>query len=190
MDLDSVKSGLKRLFLSRVSIHRAVLPEGPRRVAVSSADRSVEVHPLRSPVKLTVSRCAQWRGLRAKGKKLDLFISPPKARGGKTSLSFDVSVGTIDLRIERTEARSGLAVIARMPSSRRNRVHWLRGDRRKDLIAVYYPIIKDCLVKSVLEKESGDLYIWYNSSCQGSSSQMLCLVSDPGKRPPLAWKWI
>ncbi|MCF4150644.1 hypothetical protein L2W58_02405 [Dethiosulfovibrio sp. F2B] len=190
MDFDSVKNGLRRLFLSRVSIHKAILSEGSRRVAVSSATRSVDVHPLRSPVKLTVSRCAQWRGLRAKGKKLDLFISPPKARGGKTSLSFDVSVETISLRSDRAETRNGLAVIARMPLIRRNRVHWLRGDRRKDLMAVYYPIIKDSLLKSALEKESGDLYIWYNSSCQGRSSRMLCLVSDPGKRPPLAWKWI
>lgn len=194
MSFSSIKEGLRRFFLGKVVISGLSFPAGigSHPVIVRSSRREVPVFSVRSSVKVAEARCARWNGMKVEGQVFDLFISPPSAKNGLPSMGGNVSVKTKGalFSIASTGTTNGLSLMSRLPQTRRNMVSSITDKtRHRDVIALFYPVIKECVVKSALEKESGSLYVWYNPSCQGSP-HILCLVSDPGKRPPLSWKWL
>lgn len=194
MAFSSIKEGLKRFFWGKVLVSGFAFPleTGARPLAVCSSRREISVFPVRSAVRVAEARCAEWNGMKARGRVLDLFISPPKIEGGPVGIGGSrppQARGALFSKA-RSTVRDGEALISRLPQVRRNMASsWSDKTGQKNVIALFYPVIKEGVVKSALEKESGSLYVWYNPSCQGAS-HILCLVSDPGKRPPLSWKWL
>lgn len=189
--MGSIRNTLKRFFLGRVSVRKVQIPEVSRGdLPVLSHRRGAEVFRLRSDVSVAEARFANWnRGL-AKGHRLDLFISPPKAKGSALFLDFKADVSGGRTLTKKVRSHDGIKSMSSLPQRRRNLASYISDSKRKkEIMALFYPIIKECVVKSALEKESGWLYVWYNPSCYGPP-HMLCLVPDPGKRPPLAWRWL
>ncbi|SMG29716.1 hypothetical protein [Dethiosulfovibrio salsuginis] len=189
MDIRSVKEGLKRLFLGRVSVKALTLSmESKDNLEINSLRRSVDVHRLRSSVSVAKANFASWNQGVAKGHRLELFISPPKAKGRCLSLSCKV-LGRKEPK-RRVKVSRYIKRISSLPQMRQNLASYISDkEKKKGVLALFYPVIEECVVKSALEKESGSLYVWYNPSCNGPP-KVLCLVPEPGKRPPLGWRWL
>lgn len=189
--MGSIREKIKRFFLGKVSVKSLpVFMSGRSSLGVYSCSRRVPVSSLQTKVTVAKARFATWKKEVAKGHKFDLFISPPKAKGFSLSLDFrsKVSGGSVDS--VKVKAHGDLKRVSALPQKRPNLSAYISDKKRKkEVLALFYPLIKECVVKSALEKESGALYVWYNPSCYGSP-RVLCLVPDPGKRPPLAWKWL
>lgn len=189
--MGSIKDSIKRFFLGRVSVKKIHIPiaEG-RDLSILSHRKMTEVFRLRSDVSVANARFATWnRGL-TKGHRFDLFICPPKAKGSTLFLDFKASVSGGRIMTTKIRPHEGIKSISSLPQRRHNLASYISDKKRKkEIMALFYPVIKECVIKSALEKESGWLYVWYNPSCYGSP-HMLCLVPDPGKRPPLAWRWL
>ncbi len=190
MDLHSLREKLRRLFWGRIRVHRLVPGHDRDNLVVIYALRKAQVHSLRSPVTVDASRCLQWKRMLPQGQRFDLFISPPPTQGGRMTLSIQTQVTQGLSLSSHVSVRDDLKKIMIFPQRRVNRIPFLKDRRPKDIMALYYPIVKECLSRTTLEKESGALFIWYNPSCRERSSRILCLVPDPGKRPPLMWKWL
>ncbi len=189
--MGSIREGIKRFFLGRVSVRGIGIPLVDRQdLEILSHRRFTEVFKLRPDVSVAEARFATWNSGLAKGHRLDLFISPPKAKGNSLLLDFKAHVSGGKVVSTKVKTRNGIKSISSLPQRRLNLASYTSDKkRRKEILALFYPVIKECVVKSALEKESGWLYVWYNPSCYGSP-HMLCLVPDPGKRPPLAWRWL
>lgn len=189
--MGSIKESIKRFFLGKVSVKGIEIPMVERKsLEIFSHRRSTEVFKLRADVSVAEARFATWNSGLAKGHRFDLFISPPKAKGSSLLLDFKAQVSGGKVVSTKVQPQNGIKSISSLPQRRRNLASYTSDKkRRKEILALFYPVIKECVVKSALEKESGWLYVWYNPSCYGSP-HMLCLVPDPGKRPPLAWRWL
>ncbi len=187
MDIKSVKEGLRRLFLGRVSVKALPLWSDREDFSVRSAKRTVQVLRLRPPVSVAKAHFTAWNRGTAKGHRLELFISPPKAKG--RSLALDCKVFGRKGFNRKVKVSRYIKRISSLPQMRPNLVSYVDKEKKKGIMALFYPVIEECVIKSALEKESGSLYVWYNPSCNGPP-KVLCLVPDPGKRPPLAWRWL
>lgn len=188
VDFADIKEKARRFFLGRTGVY--TISAGVKKLNVNSVKRTVSTSPVRTEVSVLDSHIVNWSREPAKGQRLDLFISSPQVRGGILPFFEMIKPGKLPLLSRQVQVHEAKEDMLKIPQTRSNRAATLPDKfKKKGIIAFFYPLIQDCVVKSVLEKESGTLHVWYNQNCRKKRGQVLCLVSDVGKSPPLSWRW-
>jgi hypothetical protein len=196
--IDKIGRKLKRVFLGRIVVHElgALRRETP--CLVSTHFRELGVKPLRIEPRVMSALFAEWGKSRAK--------SAGSVLGGHAVKNFKVSGFSLDASRElgvkrckfnikaRARARRAAALMNGLPSARRNRVSFIKNPPKMEnstLLAVYTPIFQEKVVKSALDKASGNLLFWYdNKRIKMGEKYHLLLLRVFGGEKPLKWLWL
>jgi hypothetical protein len=94
----------------------------------------------------------------------------------------------------RAAAKRGMGRITKTPITRRNRINFLKSPpkfERSTLLALYSPLFQEKIVKSALDKSSGNLLFWYdNERVKAGEKYHLLLLRVFGGEEPLKWLWL
>lgn len=184
------KEVLLRLFLGRVKVRH--LQSNSKMFQVFSLYRSIPIHKILSEVHVsTLSLLENGTQHEPYVSTLSLLKNDVQVHSVVLS-SFLTRVHSFKTRMNKVTIKSGIQIMRALPQTRENRSssHLLKP--RKDghaFLALFSPIIEKALVKSVLNKETGTLLIWYNSQSRSFFSQSLVLFSRLGKNGGLVWEW-
>jgi len=193
--LEEIRENLSRLFAGRIRVRS--LPSRWAKVASLTPVRrdtiNVERLDNRQNTPVMRSLAAEWRHIHPRRMNLALAgsvkirsapleVHPPLTKG---SLSFGISP-TIKNATERMKF---------LPQVRGNRVRYLKERpfvEGSGLIALFSPIIKDALLREVLERERGVLFIWYDVSSDAALPYMLALFRrlDVSQGDIFSWRWL
>jgi hypothetical protein len=204
VDLDRLREGFARLFLGRVNVRSHLPARGG--AEPKSLKRTVAVLPLRPPRRVlgTVLYGASMES-KISGSTLPL----PETTGRASPQKVSLSVRSPDVFGWRSEAfarkplgritplgvlaKKGLKKAAGLPQERENRLFFARGSfpsREGEIpLAFFFPVIRDGVAKSILNKEKGTLLLWYNSYSRAFSSRGLLLVRLLRQGGGLEWRW-
>ena len=193
--LEEIGESLSRLFAGRVRV-RSLPPHRARVASLPPVRRgpiNIEHLDSRQNAPVMGSLASEWRYIRphrmnlalagsVKIRSAPLEVRPPLTKG---SLSFGISP-TIKDATER---------IRFLPQVRGNRVRYLKEKpfvEGSGLIALFSPIIKDALLREVLERERGVLLIWYDISSDAVLPYMLALFRrlDAPQGDIFSWRWL
>lgn len=192
--LDSIAQKLSRLFLGRICVRRVELLREQKTTAISSHHRIIEVTPVRTQPRVDAARFIQWRDTKAKsagsllGKlgKIKVKKRVFRLKGG--------TMGRVSLGFKRAgRVRNGLMKIANLPIYRKNRLNFIKNPPKIDratILALFSPIIGDRVARTILDKSSGNLLVWYQKKRIGGQPQQLLLVRVFGAKEPLQWIWL
>jgi hypothetical protein len=204
---EEVRTFLNRLFLGKVTVRSFLL--SARRVTIRSSEREIEIHLLRSPQRVLgtvlygTAMSASTKGFLLKETAFGGIRE--HVRGGKESFNRTVvakgwrifrdrSVFQRHLPVLSVRIQKNIRGISSLPVELHSRLPWFR--RRpgfpaagEALLALYFPLMEDGVKKSVLNKESGSLLVWYNP-LRARKSRGLLLVRNFSLGGGLEWKWI
>jgi hypothetical protein len=94
----------------------------------------------------------------------------------------------------RAYARHAMVRMNKTPSQRNNRINFLKNPpkiERATLLALYTPIYQGKVIKSALDKSSGNLLFWYdNKRVKMGEKYHLLLLRVFGGEEPLKWVWL
>jgi len=205
VDLDRLRENIARLFLGRISVRSWHSERGG--VEPRSLKRNGAVHPLRPPRRAlgTVLYGASMEsrisgGLlplrettqKARPGKKALTILPPAVYGWKRAEGAEKTPGKVE-PLKTVPVNNGLRLVSGLPQERESRLPYVRGKilplEGEILLAFYYPVIRDGVAKSILNKERGTLLVWYNPYSRAFSSRGLLLVRSLRQGGGLEWRW-
>ncbi|MDR0615548.1 MAG: hypothetical protein LBG29_01970 [Synergistaceae bacterium] len=158
----------------------------------------VEINPMRAEPRVQAALFAKWKGMRAVsagdlicGRLAENF----KVRSINLAVFREKSIRRYRLNIkERAAARRAMGKIAKTPITRRNRLHFVKSlpkFERASVLALYSPIFQEKVVKSALDKGSGNLLFWYdNDRPKTGERHHLLLLRVFGGGAPLKWVWL
>jgi hypothetical protein len=189
---------LSRIFLGRIvvrslgDIHRA------KPARVDTHFRAVEVKPLRTESRVSAAMFVRWKKTRAKTAGLLFGGQLPKnlkTEGMSFAATRKLEVKRWKFTLKRRAApRHAMPLIHRTPSTRRNRASYLKKPpkfERATLLALYSPIFQEKVMKSALDKASGNLLFWYdNKRVKMGEKSHLLLLRVFGEAEPLKWLWL
>ena len=207
MATDKIRSLLARIFLSKVSV-RTLAPAKIAAAILSLRRNSpVVTFPLLTPPEvLPISPGERKHGVVVhRGNKKFGKISVQGGTGtmlsgrnpgvhghllGRKRLSPPGRIVLLKVVLRKNRERAAALPQERISrlSQLKNRPAGLKGDEIP--LALYYPVLKENLEKSILNRESGTLLLWYNSSVRVSSSRALVLLRRLGREGGLEWRWI
>jgi hypothetical protein len=193
--LEEIGESLSRLFAGRVRVRS--LPSRRAKIASLAPVRrdtiNVERLDNRQNTPVMRSLAAEWRHIyprrmilalagSVKIRSVPLRVRPPLVKG---VLVFGIGP-TVNDATER---------IKLLPQVRGNRVRYLKERpfvEGSGLIALFSPIIKDALLREVLERERGVLFVWYDVSSDAALPYMLALFRrlDASQGDIFSWRWL
>jgi hypothetical protein len=204
---DDIRNFLRRLFLGKVTVRSHIL--GGRSIEVRSSEKKIEIRFLRSPERVLgtvlfgASMYASVKGFLPAETTFGALRE--NVRGGTVSFGSRLSVKGWKIIRDRSvfqrtvpvlsvHMQKGISRISSLPVELHNRLQWFR--RRpvssvagEALLALYFPIMEDGVKKSVLNKESGSLLVWYNP-LRARKTRGLLLVRNFSLGRGLEWRWI
>ena len=193
-----IRRNLSRIFLGRIIVRQL---DGLRRDTPAKTDthfRGVDVKPMRAEPRVNSALVAEWRNTRAKSAG-SLMGYKSFTRLGVEGISLGgvrkPGVKKYKLNIKhRASARHAMGRINKTPSQRRNRVNFLKNPPKMGhatLLALFSPIYQEKVLKSALDKSSGNLLFWYdNKSIKTGERYHLLLLRVFGGEEPLKWVWL
>jgi hypothetical protein len=196
--LSEIAQKLSRIFLGRIVVRSLgdIRRASPARI--DTHFRGVEVKPLRTNFRVNAAMFVRWKTTRAKsagslfdGKIIKKLRTESMSFGAARKLA--VKRWKFNLK-RRASPRHAMALMHRMPSTRRNRVSYLKKQpkfERATLLALYSPIFQEKVAKSALDKASGNLLFWYdNKRVKAGEKSHLLLLRVFGGAEPLKWLWL
>ncbi len=204
MGIDRLKENLARLFLGRVSTHsRPLSIDAPE---LKSAKRRVEHHPLRAPERVlgtmmfgATMDSRVFGGVLPSEKTVEVIrpqtpvlrAKKPAVAGRRTG-SF-ARPGVKKVNFIRVLAKKDFKRITGLPQERESRLHFARTRlslREGEIpLALFWPLIHDSVIKTVLNRDRGTLLIWYNPYSRAFSPEALLLVRRLGPGGGTEWRW-
>jgi hypothetical protein len=205
--LSEIARKLSRLFLGCIVVRtfddlRRTVP-----TCVFTHTRTLSVVPMRPEPRVNAALFVKWRHtrtvkagsllganlaetLKVRRVPLDVF-----EKSGKSAQKGHSAVRQYKLTIKRrAEAKRGLGRIKRFPITRRNRLNFLKTPpkfEKATLLALYSPIFQEKVVRSALDKTSGNLLFWYdNDRVKLGDRYHLLLLRVFGGEVPLKWVWV
>ncbi|MDR1578969.1 MAG: hypothetical protein LBS35_01320 [Synergistaceae bacterium] len=189
---------LSRIFLGRIIVRSLGDIRRAKPARIDTHFRGVEVKSLRTEPRVNAAMFVQWKKTRAKSAGA-LFGGKIMKKLGTEGMSFgharklEVKRWKFNLK-RRASPRHGMALMHRTPSTRRNRVTYLKKPpkfERATLLALYSPIFQEKVTKSALDKASGNLLFWYdNKRVKMGEKSHLLLLRVFGGGEPLKWMWL
>ncbi|MDR3278987.1 MAG: hypothetical protein LBT23_00590 [Synergistaceae bacterium] len=189
---------LSRIFLGRIVVRDLGALKRENSAAVMTHFRQVDVKPLRTEARVGAALFVQWRSARPKSAGSILGTNALKNfkvhRATMRSIK-KCRVAQYKFTLERRAApRRAMGRINRVPSTRRNRLNFLKKQpkfERSSLLALYSPIFQEKVTKSALDKSSGNLLFWYDSErVKVGGKYHLLLLRVFGGEAPLKWVWL
>lgn len=196
--LSDVKKKLSRLFFGRIVVRELgeLCRSEPTQIKTHFHD--VDVRILRTVPRVGAALFVKWRGTAA--------VSAGSLMGQTPLKDFRVHsvcpvfrTGTqvkrykLNLKI-RARVRSALEKMKKMPMTRRNRLNFLKKQpkfEKASLLALYTPIYQEKVLKSALDKTSGNLLFWYDyDRVKAGEKSHLLLLRVFGGGEPLKWVWL
>lgn len=189
----SLKQDLFRLLFGKVKVcsHRF----DHKSPEVVNASLIAEVMTLNPDIE---AECKSWafsRSAEAKPQKFSLNIDLIKIKRVTLS-SLDVTTKKLK-RLRDVSICSNLTFCSLLPQVRKNRIisfrsggFWGKGTIP---IALFYPIIKDKVLKLVLSKKEGVLLVWYSKESEKDEPYclFLCRKIDKGtEQSDILWQWV
>jgi hypothetical protein len=159
---------------------------------------NVEINPMRAEPRVRAALFVKWKGTRAVsagnllcGRLQENF----KVRSVSLAISRKKNIRRHRLNIkERAAAKRAMGRIMKTPITRRNRLHFVKSlpkFERASALALYSPIFQEKVVKSALDKGSGNLLFWYdNDRPKTGERHHLLLLRVFGGEEPLKWVWL
>ena len=189
---------MSRIFLGRIvvrslgDIHRAKLAR------IDTHFRGVEVISLRAEPRVNAAMFVRWKNTRANtaGSLLGgKFPKNSRTEGMSFGAVRKLEVKKLKFNLKRRAVpHHAMARIHRTPSTRRNRINYLKKPpkfERATLLALYSPIFYEKVMKSALDKASGNLLFWYdNNRVKVGEKSHLLLLRVFGAGEPLKWLWL
>ena len=196
--IEEIRRKLSRIFLGRIVVRELSDLRRSSPVKVRTYHRDVGVTPMRVEPRVNAALFVEWRKTIVKGAGL-LMNHKLSAGLGVSSVVFGAAkapgIKRYKLNLKRrASARNAIVRISRIPSQRNNRLHFLKNPPKMEhatLLALYSPIYQEKVVKSALDKSSGNLLFWYDNKRvkMGDKYHLLLLrVFDGGE--PLKWVWL
>ncbi|QTX31638.1 hypothetical protein KAR29_09755 [Aminithiophilus ramosus] len=188
--LGALAEKLARLFVGRLPVRR--LEVSPREPVVTSSRRVPSIARLCLVPQVHGARCLDWGRLPVRTTAMGPLRYEVTCHGGPL-LRQDVSprraFSVMEIACRRVDARRLVSI----PQERSNRIRFL-GDRWKpegaSALALFSPIIKDSLFKSVLDKQTGSLLCWVNPSSRAMEPFFLVLLRRRNEKgQSLEWLW-
>lgn len=173
-------------------LHRTEAPE------VRTHFRDISVRLLRTTPRVGAALFVKWRGSAAVSAGSLMGEEPLKDFRVYSVYPFGaaaVRVNRCKLNIKaRAVARASLGRMKKMPMTRRNRLNFLKKPPRFEkasLLALYSPIYQEKVLKSALDKTSGNLLFWYDyDRVKAGERSYLLLLRVFGEDEPLKWVWL
>ncbi|MDR2779775.1 MAG: hypothetical protein LBB28_01470 [Synergistaceae bacterium] len=196
--LDEIGRKLKRVFLGRIVVRGWGELRRKTPCRTWTHFREVSVKPLRIEPRVKSALFVEWKNSRAKSAGSVLGGYAPKdfkVSGFTLGASRELGVKQYKFNIKsRARARHAMARMNGVPSTRRNRILFLKKPpkmERSTLLAVFTPIFQEKVAKSALDKASGNLLFWYdNKRVKMGDKYHLLLLRVFGGEKPLKWVWL
>ena len=196
--IEEIRRKLSRIFLGRIIVRELSDLRRVSPLKIGTYIRSVEVMPMRVESSVNAALFVEWRKTAAKGADL-VMNNKSSAKLGVSYVSLglpkapEVKRYKLDLK-RRASARHAMNQINRTPSQRNNRLNFLKNPPKIEhatLLALYSPIYQEKVLKSALDKSSGNLLFWYDDKRvkMGDKYHLLLLRVFEGKAP-LKWVWL
>ncbi|MDR1514122.1 MAG: hypothetical protein LBS45_00370 [Synergistaceae bacterium] len=189
---------LSRLFLGRIVVRSLGDIHRTEPVRIMTHFHAVGINPMRAETMVRRALFVKWKSTKA--------VSSGSLLGGKILKHFKVrsvrlpvlhrkNIRGCGFNIkERAVARRAMRRIGRTPITRRNRVHFVKSlpkFERASVLALFSPIFGEKVVKSTLDKGSGNLLFWYdNDRPKTGERNHLLLLRVFGEEEPLKWVWL
>ena len=189
---------LSRIFLGRIVVRQlgGLRRETPARIDTHS--RGVDVKPMRMEPRVSSALFTEWRNTCAKSAG-SLMGYKSFTRLGVKGVGLggvrrpEIKKHKLNIK-HRASVRHAMGRINKAPSQRRNRVNFLKNPPKMGkatLLALYSPIYQEKVLKSALDKSSGNLLFWYdNKSIKTGEKYHLLLLRVFGGEEPLKWVWL
>lgn len=207
MEIEKIRSSLARLFLSRITVRSAAIPEITAKISTCRRNLAVRSVPLLPPPDVFSAVPKERKHgvvVRSGNKQLrNIFVKGGVVRllQGKTPGVHGHLLGTNrmgppgSIAPLSVSSRRGYDRMASLPQERVSRLSQIKHRpsalRTGEIpLALFYPLLQDNLEKSILNREKGTLLLWYNSSNRVSSSRALLLLRRTGGEGGLEWRWI
>ena len=161
------------------------------------SSRDVPIHPLRPEGRVASAAFVRWRNLEVQ--RCGSWLGRPESlevRGGLSWMGEARTRGAVRRVVVGWRLRIGqeLDRIRILPHERTNRLGFLKNLPRPEgasLLEAFSPIIKGLVARSVLDKRSGKLWVWYRPSSVREAPQHLALLRVAADREnPLRWVWL
>ena len=204
MDLDRIRENLARIFLGRVTVRSR--PAGIATPEMKTVKRTVETRPLRPPARaMGTLMLGGAMGARVSGgvlpfpgtapkvnsRLLPMGTGAPSVRGWSNALLGEAAVKKF--KFSGAVARKDLKKALSLPQERMNRLRFVRGKlplREGEIpLAYFWPLIREGVVKSALNKEKGALLVWYNPHSRAFFPDGLFLARRLGPGGGMEWRW-
>ena len=185
---------LSRIFLGRVVVH-GLNKEERAVVAVFKQEHPVAVHVVRSSTRVGAALFVDW-------KKKTVHTA-----GSMLGRVDHLQAKSVSLRLKENEAHrfslrlskkknytNQLWRIKAFPQVRKNRLSFLKNQpkiAKGTILALFSPVIKEWVQRSILDKSTGSLLLWYKADKVKYSPHHLLLVRVYGvQEQPLQWVWL
>jgi hypothetical protein len=184
---------LARLFAGRVPVHSLRLPE--RHLPVLSSRSDVPLHRLCLTPPIKAARFLAWKRLPARTTALGPLRYEAACQGVPLMAGVSVSKAETLLTAAPSCHRILSSRLVSLPQSRTNRLRYL-AERWKpegaSVLALFSPIIKDSLLRSALDKQTGSLLCWMNPAPGKGDPFFLLLLSKGGQggQRTMEWVWL
>ena len=167
---------------------------------VLSLKRAVGVHPIRTQMKVTGTNLSVSIKLACSSRGFPFSAQTVKIHGAKIARYVPGEIKTrafpkMKTKVKMREATKRIAVF---PQERANRLQWQKVLPKRDgeiILAWFGSIVEDAVVKLTLNKQQGNLLIWYNPQSRRFDAKGLYLyrrfaVHDRGVHDNLEWRWM
>jgi len=190
---DDIRKYFSRLFLGRIPVRS--FPINGLKVSVQKTGRELKIYKCNmkartiSPLKFVSGKLAcVTNGMKMK----NLFAKVLGDRIKSYALG-DIKAKKILLK-KVVKLRKWDKKIALLPHERRNRLSFIPVNERiinenEFNLAYFQPIIHDNVIKLVLNKQNGSLFIWYNSIGKCYEPKGLYMYKRMGEKD-IDWRWV
>ncbi len=196
--LSEIKRKLSRLFFGRIVVRRLGDLHRSEPTEIRTHFHDVGVRALRTVPRVGAALFVRWRTTTAVSAGSLLGESPFKNFKVHSVYPFgaeECRVIRYKLNIRaRASARAALGRMKKTPMTRRNRLNFLKAPpkfEKSSLLALFTPIYKEKVLKSALDKASGNLLFWYDyDRVKAGEKHHLLLLRVFGSEDPLRWVWL
>lgn len=119
----------------------------------------------------------------------------PNVKGSRVKLytKADVKVHTLPPR-RKINIFKGTKRIQQMPIELDNKLKFLRNKpplaKNEVILAWYWPIVDNAVIKLALDKQRGKLLVWYNPDSRHGKARGLYLIRRLGLGTKPEWRWV
>lgn len=197
--LSDLAKKFSRLFFGRIVVRTFEQLHRPEPTKIRTHFHHVGIHAMRPEARIGAALFVKWKTSKAKSsggligeKALKNFkvyrVDPAKVLKKSRVIRYKLNIKS------RAQAKNALNRIKRTPILRGNRLSFLKKHptfEKASLLALYSPIYREKVIKSALDKSTGNLLFWYdNERVKIGEKSHLLLLRVYGGEEPLKWVWL